>query len=207
MLRVQENDAMRAKLAEQHAEELKAMSAAAAKMQDAMIKAKQKAMRNQMKPVRGMNRKMNPRSKRKFQQNASDFSVDIQGEIELPDISKGIAQMTTTKKRISTKAEKTKKKHSIKLTKGQPRPASVNTVGDEDLPAPQHDPIDIFLTSDTLAPLKPVTNPMATRKAKKRRSTFRQHVTGKGEFYYEDTETGKTVWDMPKDAIVVNEKL
>ena len=37
------------------------------------------------------------------------------------------------------------------------------------------------------------------------RSTFFQHQSGEGYTYYEDTESGETVWDLPEGGQVVDQ--
>ena len=72
---------------------------------------------------------------------------------------------------------------------------------------------DIYDTSQDveIEPLPTYTNPSNLEAAgfpsppvhKRARSTFRKHQSEEGYTYYEDTESGETVWDLPDGGEVV----
>ena len=200
-MRHQEDQEHRDRMARQHADELAAMAEAASKMQDALLKAKRGARAN-TRPVKKGSKKQAAKKRTKFNQKKTgtemtDEEIGIQmSEMNLTALSEGEAG--------SSKAKKKKKKKKGRLGGG-----AGNAVSFEDNTSIG---FDVYDTTQDLAiePLPMYTNPSNLQASEpdnpvhtRSRSTFRKHQSEEGYTFYEDTDTGETVWDLPDGGEVV----
>jgi hypothetical protein len=202
MMRHQEDQQHRDRMARQHADELAAMAEAASKMQDALLKAKRGARAN-ARPVKRGSKKQAAKKRTKFNQKKTgtemtDEEIGIQmSEMNLTALSEGETG--------SSKAKKKKKKKK----KGRVGGGAGNAVSLEDNTSIGY---DVYDTARDLAiePLPMYTNPSNLQASEpdnpvhtRSRSTFRKHQSAEGHTFFEDTETGETVWDLPDGGEVV----
>ena len=209
MMRHKEDQAHRDMMAEKHADELAAMAAAASKMQNALIKAKQSA-RGKTRPLKRNSRSRGQITKKRtqFNQKKTDIGMtDEELDIQMSEVNLSVSSDNVAGSTMNQKKKKKKKKKG----RGGGDGGSGTAFNDDDMSLG----FDIYDTSQdaTIEPLPMYTNPSnleaeaarfpSPRVHSRTRSTFRKHQSGEGYTYYEDTESGETVWDLPEGGEVL----